>query len=101
MTSRCSLGLFGKTSASSIELLETTFEPQEYAFAVPINSPLRKSVGVAILAAIHSDWWEQTTVALSRRTVNALDHVGIHPSIHEPDESNSDAKHSDQDVRPT
>jgi hypothetical protein len=28
---------------------------------VPINSPLRKSVGVAILAAIHSDWWEQTT----------------------------------------
>ena len=47
--------------SSSIELLETTFEPQEYAFAVPINSPLRKSVGVAILAAIHSDWWEQTT----------------------------------------
>jgi hypothetical protein len=46
---------------SSIELLETTFEPQEYAFAVPINSPLRKSVGVAILATIHSDWWEQTT----------------------------------------
>ena len=47
--------------SSSIELLEATFEPQEYAFAVPINSPLRKSVGVAILAAIHSDWWEQTT----------------------------------------
>jgi len=46
---------------SSVELLETTFEPQEYAFAVPINSPLRKSVGVAILATIHSDWWEQTT----------------------------------------
>jgi len=47
--------------SSSVELLETIFEPQEYAFAVPINSPLRKSVGVAILAAIHSDWWEQTT----------------------------------------
>jgi polar amino acid transport system substrate-binding protein len=47
--------------ASSIELIDATFEPQEYAFAVPINSPLRKSVGVAILAAIHSDWWEQTT----------------------------------------
>jgi polar amino acid transport system substrate-binding protein len=47
--------------SSSIELIEATFEPQEYAFAVPINSPLRKSVGVAILAAIHSDWWEQTT----------------------------------------
>jgi polar amino acid transport system substrate-binding protein len=47
--------------ASSVELIDTTFEPQEYAFAVPIDSPLRKSVGVAILAAIHSDWWEQTT----------------------------------------
>jgi polar amino acid transport system substrate-binding protein len=47
--------------SSSVELLETTFEPQEYAFAVPIDSPLRKPVGVAILAAIHSDWWEQTT----------------------------------------
>ena len=47
--------------SSSVELLEATFEPQEYAFAVPIDSPLRKPVGVAILAAIHSDWWEQTT----------------------------------------
>lgn len=46
--------------SSAIELIDTTFEPQEYAFAVPIDSPLRKSVGVAILAAIHSDWWEQT-----------------------------------------
>ncbi|HMG78073.1 MAG TPA: transporter substrate-binding domain-containing protein [Xanthobacteraceae bacterium] len=47
--------------ASSIELIDATFEPQEYAFAVPINSPLRKSVGVAILEAIHSEWWEATT----------------------------------------
>ncbi len=47
--------------ASSIELIDTTFDPQEYAFAVPGNSALRKSVDVALLDAINSDWWEQMT----------------------------------------
>jgi ABC-type amino acid transport substrate-binding protein len=47
--------------SSSIELIDATFAPQEYAFAMPGNSPLRKTLDVAILDAIHSDWWEQTT----------------------------------------
>ena len=47
--------------SSTIELVDTTFEPQEYAFAIPSNSPLRKPLDVAILDAIHSTWWEQTT----------------------------------------
>jgi ABC-type amino acid transport substrate-binding protein len=47
--------------SSSIELIDATFEPQEYAFALPGNSPLRKTLDVAILDAIHSNWWEQTT----------------------------------------
>jgi polar amino acid transport system substrate-binding protein len=46
--------------SSSIELIDATFDPQEYAFAVPSNSPLRKPIDVAILEAKHSDWWEQT-----------------------------------------
>jgi hypothetical protein len=46
---------------STIELPDATFEPQEYAFAVPINSPLRKPVGVAIPDAIHGGWWDATT----------------------------------------
>ena len=46
---------------SSIELIDTTFDPQEYAFAVPSNSPLERTINVAILEAVHSDWWEQTT----------------------------------------
>ena len=46
--------------SSSIELVDAAFEPQEYAFALPRNSPLRKALDVAILDAIHSDWWEQT-----------------------------------------
>ena len=50
-----------KEFVSSIELVDTTFDPQEYAFAVPSNSPLRRTLDVAILDAIHSDWWEQTT----------------------------------------
>jgi polar amino acid transport system substrate-binding protein len=47
--------------SSSIELVDTTFAPQEYAFAVPSGDSLEKSFNVAILDAIHSDWWEQTT----------------------------------------
>jgi len=47
--------------SSSIELIDTTFDPQEYALAMPGNSPLRNAVNVAVLDAIHTEWWEQTT----------------------------------------
>jgi len=47
--------------SSSINLVDATFALQEYAFAIPNDSPLRKNLDVAILGAIHSDWWEQTT----------------------------------------
>jgi ABC-type amino acid transport substrate-binding protein len=46
--------------SSSIELVDATFEPQQYAFAMPRNSPLRIKLDVAILDAIHTVWWEQT-----------------------------------------
>jgi ABC-type amino acid transport substrate-binding protein len=46
--------------SSSIELVDATFASQEYAFAIPTDSPLRKTLDVAILDAIHSGWWEQT-----------------------------------------
>ena len=48
--------------SSSIELIDTTFGSEEYAFVLSSNSPLRKVLNVAILDAIHSDWWTQTTV---------------------------------------
>jgi polar amino acid transport system substrate-binding protein len=44
----------------AIKLLDSTFEPQSYAFAVPTGSPLRKSISISILNAIQSDWWTQT-----------------------------------------
>lgn len=46
--------------ASSIELIDTTFDPQEYAFAMPSNSALERTINVTVLDAVHSDWWEQT-----------------------------------------
>jgi polar amino acid transport system substrate-binding protein len=47
--------------SSSIVLVDATFEPQEYAFAISGNNPLRRALDVAILDAIHSTSWEQTT----------------------------------------
>jgi ABC-type amino acid transport substrate-binding protein len=43
---------------NSIELLDTVFEPQTYAFAVPPNSPLRKPLSVGILENTQGRWWE-------------------------------------------
>jgi ABC-type amino acid transport substrate-binding protein len=44
---------------SSIQLLDATFDPQHYAFALPGNSPLRKPVSIAILKTVESDWWAE------------------------------------------
>ena len=49
---------------SSIELIDTTFDPQEYAFAVPTDSPLERTINVAILNAVHSDWWSKPPPAI-------------------------------------
>ena len=61
MTNRCLPGAIQQGFSSSIVLVDATFEPQEYAFAIPSNSPLRKTLDVAILDAIHGIWWQQTT----------------------------------------
>jgi ABC-type amino acid transport substrate-binding protein len=45
---------------SSIQLLDTVFDLQNYGFAVPLNSPLRKPVSVAILDVTQNPWWGQT-----------------------------------------
>jgi polar amino acid transport system substrate-binding protein len=47
--------------SSSIELIDTAFGSEAYAFVLSSNNPLRKVLDVAILDAIHSDWWETTT----------------------------------------
>ena len=45
---------------SSVELIDTTFETQEYAIALPTNSPLEKPLNVGILQAVEGDWWQPT-----------------------------------------
>jgi len=45
---------------NAVELLDTTFDPQNYAFAVPANSPLREPLSVSILETLHNRWWEET-----------------------------------------
>lgn len=45
---------------SSLQVLDTSFEPQNYAFALQSNSSLRKPLSVAILDSMQSEWWEQT-----------------------------------------
>jgi polar amino acid transport system substrate-binding protein len=47
--------------SSSVELIDTTFDPQQYAFAMPNGGLLRNAINVAVLDAIHSEWWEETT----------------------------------------
>lgn len=43
----------------SIQLLDAIFDPQNYAFAVPVNSPLRKPLSVSILETAQSRWWDE------------------------------------------
>lgn len=45
---------------NSVDLLDPIFEPQNYAFAVPANSPLRKPIGISTLENLQTRWWDET-----------------------------------------
>jgi ABC-type amino acid transport substrate-binding protein len=47
--------------SSAMQLLDTTFDPQNYAFVLPTGSALRKPVTVALLQATQSDWWKEAS----------------------------------------
>lgn len=44
--------------SATLEMLDTTFEPQHYAFAIANNSKLRAPLNIAILDATQSTWWK-------------------------------------------
>jgi ABC-type amino acid transport substrate-binding protein len=46
--------------SGSVELLDVSFEPQTYGLALADGSPLRKTLDVALLDAVQSDWWRMT-----------------------------------------
>lgn len=43
----------------ALEVLRVTFDPQNYAIALPLNSALRAPLDVALLEAVSSEWWQQ------------------------------------------
>jgi ABC-type amino acid transport substrate-binding protein len=43
----------------SLQVLSVTFDPQNYAIALPLNSELRVPLDVALLDAVPSPWWQQ------------------------------------------
>jgi hypothetical protein len=49
----------------AIKLLDSMFEPQSCAFAVPTGSPLWKSISIGVLNAIKSAWWTQARFNIS------------------------------------
>ena len=45
--------------SSSIEVLETMFDKQNYAIALPNGSPLRAQINLVLVPATQSSWWEE------------------------------------------
>ena len=48
-----------KELGSGIEVLETVFDKQNYAIALPNGSPLRAKINLVLVPATQSLWWEE------------------------------------------
>jgi ABC-type amino acid transport substrate-binding protein len=48
-----------RESFPRLQVLKVTFDPQNYAIALPLNSTLRLPLDVALLEALSSEWWQQ------------------------------------------
>jgi polar amino acid transport system substrate-binding protein len=46
--------------SASARVLDVTFDSQNYGIALPMNSPLRHPLNLALLDAVESDWWQKT-----------------------------------------
>lgn len=44
----------------TLQVLNTSFDPQVYAIALPPDSTLRKPLNIAVLSAVESEWWHRT-----------------------------------------
>ena len=47
---------------SAIEVLDSTFDKESYAIALPNGSPLRARINISLLALIHSQWWDDLNI---------------------------------------
>ena len=53
--------------SGSARVLDVTFDNQNYGIALPMGSPLRQPLNLALLETIESEWWEQTLFQYLRR----------------------------------
>jgi len=53
--------LIRKNFASSLDMLDASLDVQNYAFAIPDGSPLRRTIDRAVADAVASEWWRETT----------------------------------------
>jgi ABC-type amino acid transport substrate-binding protein len=47
--------------ADSIQVLEVTFSPQNYAIALPVGSPLRLQLDRGLVKTVETQWWRDLT----------------------------------------
>ena len=57
------LWLVNRRFSGSLQVLDATFDPQEYAIALPQGSKLRIPINLALVDAVRSDWWRETLLA--------------------------------------
>jgi polar amino acid transport system substrate-binding protein len=57
------LWLVNRRFSGSLRVLNTTFDPQVYAIALPQGSELRMSIDLALLDVTRSTWWQETLFA--------------------------------------
>lgn len=57
------LWLVNERFSGALRVLDTTFDPQAYAIALPQGSNLRLPIDAALLDAVRSDWWRDTLFA--------------------------------------
>jgi ABC-type amino acid transport substrate-binding protein len=53
--------------SGSVRVLDVTFDSQNYAIALPVNSLWRQPLNLALLDATESDWWQQTLFQYLRK----------------------------------
>jgi polar amino acid transport system substrate-binding protein len=46
--------------SDSLQVLDATFDPQDYAIALPQGSKLRLPIDLALLDTVHNEWWRET-----------------------------------------
>ena len=46
--------------STTLRMLDFSFDPQNYAIALPKGSPLRDRLNLALLEEIESEWWQHT-----------------------------------------